>query len=199
MAAIAGGVGIGASILGGLFGAAGASEQSQAQQGMYNYQAGVAQINSQISLQNAEYARQQGEQEAQQAGMQGAQRMGQIKVAQASSGLDVNSGSAKQVQSSQALVTGLDLTQIRSNAAKSAYDFDVQATQYQNQATLYKMGATDAAAAEPYNVASSILGSAASVSSKWLQGQQVGMFSGTGVGSTNPADFALAGQSGYFS
>lgn len=181
MAAVAGAIGIGTSILGGLTGAASASEQSQAQQATYNYQAGVATINAQIAKQNQEYAVQQGEQEAQTAGMQGAQQMGKIKVAQASSGLDINSGSAKQVQNSQQLVTDLNLDQIRSNAAKTAYDYDVQATQYTNQATLYKMGAANAAAAEPYNVASSILGSASSVSSKWLQGQSVGMF-GTSSG-----------------
>ncbi len=196
MAAVAGGIGIGASLLGGLVGAGGAAEQSQAQQGMYNYQAGVATINAQISKQNQEYAVQQGEQESQEAGMQGAQQMGKIKVAQASSGLDINSGSAKNVQNSQALVTGLNLDQIRSNAAKTAYDYDVQATQYTNQATLYKMGSADAAAAEPYNVASSILGSAASVSSKWLGGQSVGMFGGGGGGSSNAA-FSFSIPGGY--
>lgn len=168
-------IGIGGSLLGGLTGAAGAAQTAAAQQQMYNYQAGLAQINAQIALQNADYARQQGEQQAQQYGMQAGQRMGQIITSQASSGLDINTGSNKLVQQSQQLVTGLDLDQIRSNAAKTAYDYDTQSVQYQDQAQLYRMGGANAAAAGAINITSSILGTAASVSTKWLQGQQYGL------------------------
>lgn len=176
MAAAVGAIGIGSSLLGGLFGAAGAEQSAEAQSQALQYQSAVATINSNIELQNAEYARQQGEQQSQQYGMQAGQKFGAIKVAQASSGLDINSGSAKLVQGSERLVANLDLDQIRSNAAKTAYDYDVQATQYKNQAGLYTMGATNAAAAGPIAATSSILGAAGSVSSKWLQASNTGMF-----------------------
>ena len=68
------------------------------------------------------------------AGIAGAAQAGQIKAAQGASGVDVNSGSAKEVQTSQHLVSQMDLNTIREKAAKTAYDFSVQATNYENQA-----------------------------------------------------------------
>ncbi len=60
MAAAMGAIGIGATIAGGVTSAIGAEKTASAQQASFNYQAGVAQINSTIDLQNADYARDQG-------------------------------------------------------------------------------------------------------------------------------------------
>jgi hypothetical protein len=95
--------------------------------------------------------------------------MGLIKATQGSSGTDVNSGSATQVQASQRTVAGIDNAQIRSNAARTAYNYSTQATAYDNAAENVK-------SSEGINLASSILGTTASVSSKWLQGQQMGLW-----------------------
>jgi hypothetical protein len=70
----------------------------------------------------------------------------------------------------------MDLTQIRSNAAKTAYDFSTKATMDLNQATLDTMAGANARTAGDINAASSILGTVGSVSSKWLQGKQMGMW-----------------------
>lgn len=186
-------VAIGSSVLGGLTSASGASAAGQAGQQQANYQASVALMNAQIAQQNAEYAVQQGEQQSQKYGMGAAQQFGKIVTAQASSGLDVNSGSNKQVQDSQRLVTGMDLDQIRSNAAKTAYNFDVQATQDVAQASMdYKSGANQAAAGN-INAASSILGTAGSVASKWMQSSQVSGSGGSTLGSA--ANFLFGGGS----
>ncbi len=174
-APLAGQIGMGSTIGGGLLQAGGALAQGNAQAGMYNYQAGVADINAQISLQNATYARQKGEADAQNYGLKGAQQAAQIKIAQASSGLDINSGSAKDVQTSEHTVQNLDLTQIRSNAAKTAYDYTTQATQYQNQAGLDRLAGENSQRAGLINSMSSILGTTGSVSTRWLQSQQVGL------------------------
>ena len=93
-----GAVGIGASLVGGLLSAQGAEKQGAAQQQMYNYRAQVAKINADINKQNARWARDKGETEGVMYGMKAAQRAGAIKVAQSSSGFDVNSGSNKTVQ-----------------------------------------------------------------------------------------------------
>ena len=71
-------------------------------------------------------------------------KAGQIKAAQGASGVDVNSGSAKEVQTSQHLVSQMDLNTIREKAAKTAYDFSVQATNYENQAKGYSKAASNA-------------------------------------------------------
>ncbi|MGH7239323.1 MAG: hypothetical protein ACREHG_04560 [Candidatus Saccharimonadales bacterium] len=176
--AIIGGIGLGATALGGIFGAAGASQQAKAQQGMYNYQAGMAKFNSVIALQNADYARDQGERQVEQYGLKTAQQMGGIRSAQAASGLDVNTGSAAAVQSGQRQIADIDMTQIRSNAAKTAYNFDVESKTFEQQAQLYTYAGENAAAAGQINIMSSILGSVGGVSNMWLKGQQVGIWGG---------------------
>jgi hypothetical protein len=184
MATALGAVGIGATLAGGITSAIGAEKTAAATQQSYNYQAGVAQINSQIDLQNADYARQQGETQSMQYGMKQSQQEAQIKVNQAASGLDVNSGSAVAVQQSQKTIGAIDTAQIRTNAAKVGYDYDVKSTMDLNQSTLDIMGGNNAIAAGNISAASSILGSVGSVSSKWMQGSQSGMF-GSGSGNTN--------------
>ena len=169
-------VGLGSTAVGSALSAYGAYSQGQATSRMYGYQANMARINSQIALQNADYARNQGEQQAVIAGRQGAQQLGGIRAAQGASGLNVNSGSAADVQASQKSTTALDLTQIRSNAAKIAYNYDVQSTQDISQAGLYDLAGSNALTAGDLGAASSIIGGAGSVSSKWLQGNQQGLW-----------------------
>lgn len=182
-----GAAGLGTSVAGSALSAFGAYSQGQSQSQMYGYQAQVAQINSQIALQNADYARMQGEQQAVIEGRKGAQQFGGIRAAQGASGLDVNSGSNAQVQASQKSTTALDLNQIRSNAAKTAYDFDVQSTEDVNQAGLYNAASSKAKTAGDIGALTSIVGGAGSVSSKWLAGQQQGLWGNAGGSNSNIA------------
>lgn len=171
-----GAIGIGSTIFGSLTQAAGAQAAGQAQEQTNQFLGTQSFYNSEVATQNASLALQQGESEAQKYGMGAAQRLGQIKVSQASSGLDVNSGSALQVQKSQQLVSDIDLEQIRSNAAKTAYNFDVQSIQDKNQGQMYFMAGSNAAQAGTTNATSSIISGAGSVASKWLQSSQSGTF-----------------------
>ena len=196
-APVVGAIGLASTLFGGMKQAQGAAQMGAAQQGMYEYQAGLADINAKIALQNADYARDLGEAQAAKYGMAASQRAGQIVATQASSGLNVNSGSNAQVQAGNRLVTGIDLNTIRANAAKTAYDYDVSATAQQDQAQLYHMAGANAKAAASINVESSILGTAGSVSSKWLQGQQLGLFGGSGQslgGSGSPTVLGYSGN-----
>ena len=189
-----GSIGIGANVAGGILGAEGSIASGEAQQGMYNYQAGVAQLNATIAKQNADFAVNAGEEKAQQYGLEAGQRQGQIVASQASSGLDANSGSAKEVQQSQKMVTNLDLTQIRSDANKTAYDIENQAQGFEEQATLDTMAGKNAAQAGVIGAFSSILGTASSVCTKWprpatcgstsLNGKPSSLFAGTECWST---------------
>lgn len=176
MATAVGTVGLGASLAGGLLSAFGAEKSGQASQRMYNYQAGIARVNADIDRQNSEWTLTQGETQATQYGMKAAQQRGQIIAAQGASGLDVNSGSNVDVQRSQKAITDIDMAQIRSNAAKTAFDYRTKATTDENQATLYTMAGENAKEAGDLNALGSIIGTAGSVSSKWLQGRQMGMF-----------------------
>lgn len=171
-----GAVGIGSSLAGGALSAYGAEKQGQATQQMYNYQAQVARINANIDKQNSDWTLHQGEVQAEQYGMKAAQQQGAIRTTQAATNLDVNSGSNLRVQQSQQKITDIDLGQIRANAGKTAYDYRTKATMDTNQASLDVIAGENAKTAGDINAAASILGTVSSVSSKWMQGKQVGMF-----------------------
>jgi hypothetical protein len=156
--------------------ASGAQQEGTATQQMYNYRAQVAKINAGIDKQNAEWSRTKGEMEAGQYGQKAAQQMGQIKVAQAASGLDVNTGSAARVQKSQSDITRMDLSMIRANAGKIAYDYETKSVMDENQATLDVMAGKNAKRAGEIKAASSILGTVGTVASKWQQGKSTGLW-----------------------
>jgi hypothetical protein len=177
MAAGFGAVGLGATLAGGILGAVGAQKQGESQQQMYNYKAQVSKINADINRQNAAWARDKGEKEATQYGMKAAQQRGQIRATQGASGLDVNSGSAKEVQRSQEKIKDIDMSTIRENAAKIAYDYETKAVMDENQAELDKMGGEYAKEASNIKSIESILGSVSTVSSKWQHGSSIGLWS----------------------
>jgi hypothetical protein len=176
MASGFGAVGVGASLAGGLLSAYGANKQGEAQQQMYNYRAQVSRINADIDRQNSAWALTKGETESQQYGMKAAQQRGAIRAAQGASGLDVNSGSNREVQQSQEKIKDIDMATIRSNAAKVAYDYRTKATMDENQASLDVMAGENAAEAGKINAFSSILGTVGTVSSKWQQGKTTGLW-----------------------
>ncbi len=175
-APIVGAAGLAATLFGGAKQAQGAAQMGTAQQGMYEYQAGLADINAKIAKQNAGYARSLGEAQAAKYGMDASQRQGEIVAALGSSGLVMKSGSNKSVSDSNRLLTGIDLNTIRANAAKTAYDYDVSSVAAQDQSELYHMAGRNAKAGADINVQASLIGTAGSVASKWLQGSQLGLF-----------------------
>lgn len=177
-------IGLAGTAGGGLLSAFGAESAGTAQQSMYNYQAAVAKINANIDTQNSEYALDQGERQAQKFGIQAGQQRGAIIAGQGASGIAIGSGSSADVVRSQGVLTGMDLNQIRTNAAKTSYDYTVKATADTNQASLDVMAGENAKTAGDINAASSILSSVGSVASKWTQGTQAGLFGGKGGNGT---------------
>jgi hypothetical protein len=159
--------GLGASLVGGAASAVGAATSATAQAGMYNYQAGIAKQNEQFAL-NA------GEGQASQQGMKARAQIGQTKAAQGASGFLLGSGTNADVVSSERSIANLEQTTTRSNANQAAYG-------YAAQSELDVAAAKNAQTAGDIGIASSVLGTAGSVSSKWLQGQQQGLFSSSNV------------------
>lgn len=178
--ALLGEVGIGSTLIGGITSAVSGFVQGEAQKQMYDYQAGIARLNAQIAQQNSDYTLNVGEAQAQRAGLAGGQRMGEIRAAQGASGLDVNSGSAKQVQTSQKQLTQTDVASIRSTAAKTAYNYRVQATGLTAQANLDTVAGQNARTAGMLNAGSSLISTATSVSNEWLRGSQLGLWDSPG-------------------
>lgn len=170
-------VSIGSTALGGATSAIGSIISGNASKQMYDYQSGIAQMNERIAKQDASYARDVGETEAQASGMKTRFTLGKIVSTQAGSGLDVNSGSNLRVQESEQEIGTHDESVIRSTAAKRAYGYEVEAAQASAQGQVYKMAGKNAQVAGEIGAATSILGSASSVADKWTKAKTVGIVS----------------------
>lgn len=180
-------VSIGTSLIGGITQAYAGREAGRSQAAMYNYQAGVASVNADINRQNAEWAVRAGEVGAQKKGFENRYRIGQIKTAQAASGFDVGGKSAVATRESQREIGLYDQAVIRSNAARTAFGYETEAKQSEAQSNIYRMSATNARRAGTLAGLQSILGTASSVSSRWSQASQAGIFGGSSSGSSTYA------------
>lgn len=171
-------------------------DQYDAQARAYTYKAGVAEMNRRLKLQDADYARWAGESEAVVSGSKTKFAESTAKAKQSGSGLEVDFGSPNAVRDSILQVGRFDQSMIRNNAARKAYGYEVEAAGQQAEKTLDEMSAdsskkaamfarqggnqaADAAStAGDIGMFTSILGATSSVSSKWLQGSQLGMVGG---------------------
>ncbi len=140
-----------------------------ADQAMYNYQAGVAKLNQSIALQNASYAQQAGGSAALQSGLKTGFTRAQQMVDQSGSGIEVGSGSGAAVRKSTTDLGIYDQNLIRTNFAKKAYGFEVEAATKSAEAGADIIAGQQAKKAGDIGAVASILGTAGSVSSKWLQ------------------------------
>jgi len=225
-------VGLGASVAGGISKVAGAGVNTQAQKlniqgqmlqtmgqafqhkvgaqqyeyqaNINMYQAAVSMLNKQISKQNAAYARDVGEVEAQQEASKHRAEQGAMIASQGASGLSVSGASATRVREGMIEVGYYDQMQTRASAAKKAYGYEVEAVMHEAQADVYRytaemnedqakneltaakmtestlglqqqaMGLADTAG--KFNMLGSIAGMAGSVADKWMAGKGLGMF-----------------------
>jgi hypothetical protein len=123
-------------LLGAGVSAAGAIEGGIAQKNSYAYQAQVAKNNEAIANQNAVYAAQAGSTQATQKSLQGAEKQARIKGALAANGVDINSGSAVDVQQSAREESKLDTELTAANASAQAYGYRVQQQGFEEQSSL---------------------------------------------------------------
>ncbi len=146
-----------ASLGSGILSAFGSIQQGNAASAAAKYNAAIAKQNAALETQNAQWSGAEGEQQYGIAGLEAQQKAGNIKVAQAANGVDVDSGSALAVQKSQNEMSELNLANIRSNAARQAYGFQTKASQDLGQAALDTSEAGYAKAAGFTNAASGLL------------------------------------------
>lgn len=169
-------VAIGGTIVGGIVGGIGAEQSAEAQAAASQYKAGVALLNKQINQQNASWALQAGETQAQISGIKAGQQIADTKVQQAASNLDVNTGTAAQVRADQATISAFEQNTIRWNAAKEAYGYETKAAMNQGEAGLDQAAAQDEKTAGEFAMASSFINAGTSVASKWSQASSAGVF-----------------------
>lgn len=179
----------GAAVLGAVVSAVGTIGAGQAAAANANYQAQVAQNNATIANQNAQHALEAGQANAEQKSLQGAAQIGAIKADEAANGVDVNSGSALDVQTSQRELNKLGTLNTENAAQLTAYGYRAQASQYLAQAQLDQTEANQASDSSYLSAAGSLLGGASSIGTKFG-----GLFSGS---NSFPSDGSPA-IGGYF-
>lgn len=184
------GVGIGATVLGGITSAIGAGTSAAASASAFSYKAGIAQLNAQVDKQNAAWALNSGGVKAANEGLKSGQAIAQTKVVQARSGFDVNSGSNEAVRETQTDVARKDQDTILADSAHTAYGYETKAAADTAEANLDEASAKNAKTSGVLGILSSIIGAGASVAGKWTQGNTIGI--GTGPIGT----FADGGNSG---
>jgi hypothetical protein len=165
-------------IAGAVTGAAGAVYGGLATANAASYQAQVAKVNQQIANQNAQYAIEAGTAKTAQVGEQAAQRAGMVKASLAANGVDVNTGSAVDVETGERKAGVLDEQTTMNNAELEAYGYKSQATSYGAQAGLEGMEAEQAPIGADLGAAGSLLSSASSLSTKWTGGGGAGSSGG---------------------
>lgn len=157
-------------VLGAVTSAFGAIEAGQSQANAANFNAQVAANNAKAAEQNADYAIKAGTEKATVESLKGAEVMGGIKASQAASGIDVNTGSAVDVQRSQREKDQLDTETTLNNAQLQAYGYRTQATGFTAQSELDKATAEQAPIGADIGAAGGLLGSASSIGFKWSGG-----------------------------
>jgi hypothetical protein len=166
--AAAGGV---LSAIGSIFGGMSGAAQSK-------YKAGIAELNARVARQNELWAREKGQTDAEQLGLKGGQEIAAGVAHDAASGLRTDSATFQQRIGTQRASTVFDQRMARFNADKAAWSDVVQARADTAEAQLDTSAAKYSEISGFIGAGSSILGAASSVSSKWLQGQQYGLWGG---------------------
>lgn len=158
-----------AGIAGAGISAYGTAEAGQAQANAANYNAAVAANNATIANNNAAYSVAAGQEATSTQSRKNAAVSGKIKATQAASGVDVNTGSAADVQKSQRETGELDSETVLNNSELQAYGYRSQATGFQATSQLETEEAEQAPIGADLSAAGGLLGSASSLGLKWSQ------------------------------
>jgi hypothetical protein len=166
-------IGTGISAAGTVF--AGVSSAEQA-----SYQAAVARNNATIAGQNEEYAAESGAVNAENAGLQAGQRLGAIKASQAANNIDVNSGSAADVQKSQRELGEYSQVSAENQALLQAHGYAATATSETAQSELDEATAANAVPGALLSATGTGLSNAALLPAKfaWMNTEATGNAAG---------------------
>ena len=150
-------------------------EAGQAASNASNYNAALAGYNSQQAMRNAAMVSESGAAKAGMVGRETRANLGSAKARAAGGGLQSNSGSPVDVQQSVAELGHLDALTVRTNAAKEAYGYQVQSTNFQNQGEMDKFEGKQAKTASYYKAASSLLGAGSDAASNYQKFKMAGV------------------------
>lgn len=159
---VIGGIGTAVSAIGAI-----SSGQAQAQQA--NYAAQVARNNATIANQNARYAMEAGQAKTEDEGLRASARLASVRAGIAAGGLDPNTGSAADVQTSDRSIGYLDTVRTQQQAALNAYGYRTQSTNFTAEAGLDTARAGADTTAGEIGAAGDLLSGASSVGDKYIK------------------------------
>lgn len=139
------------------------------------YQAQVAQNNSTIAGYNVNAALAAGGVAEETSKIKTGQLIGEQKAGQGASGLDVNIGSTKAVRDSTQNIGDFDAAVIRYNAARQAYSYGIDQSNYKSQAGLYRDAAWNGLAKGVLDAGTSYLSGSSSLAAKYATYQDAGL------------------------
>ncbi len=162
------------------------------------YNAEIARNNAKIANQNATYSIQAGQAKAETQGLQEAEQGGAVKTALAANGVDVNSGSALDVEKGQREKGALDVDTVMNNAELQAWGYKTQQASFLDQAALDTMEAQEAPLGADLSAGGGLLSSVSSLGMKWnpfTMGSTPDASSGSGAIYTpmGPTGFGVGG------
>lgn len=140
-----------------------------------SYAAQIAKNNQTIALQNAARAEQAGNVQAEAQGRKGAARLAGIKTGQAASGINVNEGTAVDVQAGQREINQLDTETVLNNAQIQSYGYRTQAMNFEAEEAAQKAKASNAVPAALLKAGGGLLANASSIGGKWTSGTGGGL------------------------
>lgn len=134
-----------AQAVGAVAGLAGSYTQSRAIRSQGRYEAQQLEANARLANLQAEDATSRGKVEANRQRLATRRLIGSQRAALAAQGIEVDSGSALQLQADTAALGAQDALQIESNAYREAWGHRMQATGYQGQAGMARRASRNAA------------------------------------------------------
>lgn len=114
--------------------------EARAIRGKAAYDSMMARSNERLSLMNADDATKRGDLAAGKVRRDASRTLGAQKVNAAAQGLDINSGSAADLQAETQNMSEADINTIKNNAWREAWGYRVQANNYEGQARMTEIG-----------------------------------------------------------
>jgi hypothetical protein len=165
-----------ATAVGGAASAYGAIETGKAQAASYTYQSQLARQNAQVAAGNAASAQIAGDKAQTTQQQRVAQIAGRQRADMGANNIDLTSGSAASVQQDTQTLGQADVENIRSSYYDRIRGDVAQQNSFTGQSQMDLASASNAKTAGYMGAATSLLGTASSVGSKWSGYQQQGVF-----------------------
>lgn len=191
-------LGMVAGLAGGAQQAAGQKAAASAASQSYGYQATIADNNARMAKQNADWVGRQGDIEATNEGLKTGAEVSSMKAKEAASGVDVNTGSAVQARDAAARIGAINALTIKSNRAREAWGYQVDSSNEELQAALYRKAGVNAIKSGQISSTGTLLSTAGNFAgqfSNWMTSGNAGSGGGGSSSGSTPinAEVSIGG------